>query len=657
MNVVPRLSIGTRILVICIVPILGLMTIGGMSLLGSVQVDVAFNQLNRSMDAGVQAARLQLAFSEMRRIEREIRLKPEEHFTKEFDTIAAGAKSDLSRLRDTAADGNLGALSQGLDTVISAFREAIAVRAKLGFKETPGLEQSMADAAEAFDTAIDGISVLGAGDGGVPDLRRMFSGMREAERSIAVLRTDDPLKEIDKGKGDVEFQLKNMTIAPKGRIALVKLDADYVAVVHAYCAALIAYDKASEQFEDAISRIDPKVTQFSEALRQLGADAETDLTTTKSRIGWLQGITLVVLTVVLIVLGWNTGRGIIRPLRALAGSLVLLTRRAYADAIPGLERTDELGDMARCVDALKLSMIEADRLAADEAASQDARQRRADALDRLLREFDDRIGQSVEAVSAESKALQGTAQALAATASVTTQRTGNLLTACTRAAGNVRSVAAATEQLGSTITHVDTQVRTSSDLVEKAVEQTRATDQQVTFLNQAAAEIDEVVQLISEIAGQTNLLALNATIEAARAGEAGRGFAVVAAEVKQLANQTTHATKEITAKVEAIRSGTIRSIEAISVISSTISDVNRISTEVRGAMNEQSLATRDIASEVAEASSSTDVMAREMRQMTEAAAEGGTAAERMLQTAGKLAGYGTHMKVEIDRFLAAVRTA
>jgi len=72
-------------------------------------------------------------------------------------------------------------------------------------------------------------------------------------------------------------------------------------------------------------------------------------------------------------------------------------------------------------------------------------------------------------------------------------------------------------------------------------------------LADASTQIGEVVGLINNIASQTNLLALNATIEAARAGEAGKGFAVVASEVKNLANQTESATRDINDRIERLR--------------------------------------------------------------------------------------------------------
>ncbi len=82
-------------------------------------------------------------------------------------------------------------------------------------------------------------------------------------------------------------------------------------------------------------------------------------------------------------------------------------------------------------------------------------------------------------------------------------------------------------------------------------------------LGQRSAAIDNIVKVMSDIAGQTNLLALNAAIEAARAGEHGRGFAVVAGEVRKLSEQSGESTKQITELIEAIQSETTIAIESM----------------------------------------------------------------------------------------------
>jgi methyl-accepting chemotaxis protein len=84
-------------------------------------------------------------------------------------------------------------------------------------------------------------------------------------------------------------------------------------------------------------------------------------------------------------------------------------------------------------------------------------------------------------------------------------------------------------------------LKIASDVTDKMLLE-RALEQRQVALRTTVADLSEIVQAISGIAGQTNLLALNATIEAARAGDAGRGFAVVAGEVKRLAGDTKAAT-------------------------------------------------------------------------------------------------------------------
>jgi methyl-accepting chemotaxis protein len=111
-----------------------------------------------------------------------------------------------------------------------------------------------------------------------------------------------------------------------------------------------------------------------------------------------------------------------------------------------------------------------------------------------------------------------------------------------------------------------------------------------------------VVETITEISEQVNLLALNATIEAARAGEAGKGFAVVANEIKELAKQTSAATLEIKEKIQNIQGSTDGTVKGINEISEVIRSVNEIVGTIATAVEEQSAATKEIASNIAQAS-------------------------------------------------------
>jgi methyl-accepting chemotaxis protein len=130
------------------------------------------------------------------------------------------------------------------------------------------------------------------------------------------------------------------------------------------------------------------------------------------------------------------------------------------------------------------------------------------------------------------------------------------------------------------------------------VTRSEAAHQEVSVLISAATKISEVVDLIKKVAAQTNLLALNATIEAARAGDAGKGFAVVAAEVKGLSNQTAQATDEISTQIGSIQSAVNSVAQSIESTRDTIREIETTSAAIAAAMQQQSVATNEIAKSV-----------------------------------------------------------
>jgi PAS domain S-box-containing protein len=139
---------------------------------------------------------------------------------------------------------------------------------------------------------------------------------------------------------------------------------------------------------------------------------------------------------------------------------------------------------------------------------------------------------------------------------------------------NEKRLAEASEQQLAQLSSSSAQLAgVSTDLahaVEAAVTRAAAATRTIADLDASSAKIGEVIKLITGIAAQTNLLALNATIEAARAGEAGRGFAVVAHEVKELANETSRATDNISKQVETIRAQTSEAVHSIEEIDASM---------------------------------------------------------------------------------------
>ncbi len=167
---------------------------------------------------------------------------------------------------------------------------------------------------------------------------------------------------------------------------------------------------------------------------------------------------------------------------------------------------------------------------------------------------------------------------------------------------NVNMVATAAEEMNSTITEIAQNSENARTITQGAVTQAKSASDKVNELGKEAVDISKVTEAINEISEQTNLLALNATIEAARAGEAGKGFAVVANEIKELARQTAEATNEIRNRIGGIQTSTEGTISEIKLITEVIYNVNEIVGTIATAVEEQSVTTKEIAGNVAQAS-------------------------------------------------------
>ena len=351
--------------------------------------------------------------------------------------------------------------------------------------------------------------------------------------------------------------------------------------------------------------------------------------------------------------------GVARPMTRLNGALGEMAGGNLDVVIPGADRGDEIGDLAKTVTAIRHNAEQKAGEEAESKAKQDqiaAQQRRADMV-KLADQFETAVGEIVETVSSASTQLEASATTLTGTAERSQELTSMVAAASEEASTNVQSVASATEELSSSVNEISRQVQESARMATEAVDQARRTNERVNALSKAAARIGDVVELINTIAAQTNLLALNATIEAARAGDAGRGFAVVASEVKALAEQTSKATGEIGQQITGIQGATGESVDAIKEISATIERLSEISSTIAAAVEEQGAATQEISRNVQQAAHGTQQVSSNITDVQRGASETGSASSQLLAAARSLSGDSNRLKAEVGKFLDTVRAA
>lgn len=370
---------------------------------------------------------------------------------------------------------------------------------------------------------------------------------------------------------------------------------------------------------------------------------------------WAAVSTLVIAALLVLVAGLLT-RTITLPMRSLRASMAGIAEGRLVE-VAGLERSDEVGEMARVVDVFRRNAKERNALRAEQERTDQDRQRRREAVERLVSDFGGDVGRRLDAVIAEMNGLDRLAGDLTHAGEETERLASMAAQGAEQSATGASAVASASDELRGAISEISEQISRTSEVTLRAAEMVDGANKRVGELAELAVAIGEVVTLIDSIAAQTNLLALNATIEAARAGEAGKGFAVVASEVKSLAAQTAKATSTISEKIASIQSSTGDTVEAIRSIGVVMNEVRSYTTTISAAIEEQGVVTGTIAANIGAVSSSAADLTHSVEGVSSAAEKSRAAAGSVFSTSADVTEKTAELRQRVRTFLDDVAAA
>ncbi|MBI1207550.1 MAG: HAMP domain-containing protein [Azospirillum sp.] len=680
-RLISRLSIGIRVAVGFLVPLIGLMVFAGTVVLDKYQARVAMSSLSRLASLAPSVSALVHEMQKERGTSAGYISSHDPKFGDRLRGLRAATDQRRGELQDALSRFPTADYGKRLGSTVD---EALAALGQLDAKrrQVDSFALTVPQAADYFTGAIARLL-------SVVETMAVLSTDAEVTRSIAAFTNLLQAKErmgIERAMGAAGFGAGQFQ--PVVHTRFVEMSAERNAFLAGF--RINATEDEIAYFDDTVrgpvvDKVDKlrKIavasvyggttegiggTQWFDAITaeidllktvedRLGADL---FSRTKGHAAALQAafVATVVATLVLVLVTTLVVVGIVRSIVHPVGAMTRVMKALAAGdldvEVTCTGRGDEIGAMAQTVEIFKTNALALKRSTVEQEANNRRNQRKLKseilALTNAMRE---QVEGAVTKVKGQVAELFALSEGMADGAADVLAKATSSVAATAQATGNVGAVAAASEELSSSIAEISRQVNGASRIATDAAEETRRTQDAIRSLVTKSQQIGDVVKMIAGIAAQTNLLALNATIEAARAGEAGRGFAVVAGEVKSLANQTAKATEEISEQIGGIQSAIGDSATIIDRVGRTVAQIDEIASSIAAAVEEQGAATREIAMNAEAAAQATHSMAGDIDSVANAAKRSGESADLQMTRSGEIRDAVNTMYQQLVKIMTA----
>jgi methyl-accepting chemotaxis protein len=296
------------------------------------------------------------------------------------------------------------------------------------------------------------------------------------------------------------------------------------------------------------------------------------------------------------------GQRISRPLVQITEAVRAVARGDWKSEVTGVERVDEVGDIARAVIVLQRSLQERDRLRNDVAHAESVKKRR-EALEDAIRRFDRVMRSVLLSVSNSVETMDETARELARVSAVAEGEAVEAAFVSENTVSNVSAVQSASERLSAALTETVAGIRQAADVIALSSTAAESASASVESLARSSEEIDAVMRAIADIAAQTNALALNATIQATRAAAGTGNFTGVVGDIKSLAGRIGSANDDIARRLSTIRGATSETVGSVRSVVQKLDIVLHQTRTIALAMERQDVVSREIADSMTAAAS------------------------------------------------------